>query len=336
MDDLHAVDDGIEFLVSHPDAPESWFDTRFGRGWRRPVAFLLVLGSCLGAVGVAAADTYRRDQSADRAAAALVLREKTVGDPVSLPDAASLGAAGSWSAEPSTAAEVDLVNLGPDAITLLPADLLRGPGVIAGSLDPSGSGRLNPGQVGRLAGTVRVDCHQTPATSSPAAAQTTLLVRAVRANGSVGTMPIGLDTAGESVRDQICLQQGAAVISGDFPLSVDPTRHTFTIALSARSLANAPLRYALTLSYPGATAPYPGAVLGEPKPVAEVSGELAPGAILSGGYVVPVTRCPTALPEENADVDLQLTLPDAAGPVLLRADSFDLSILVEAACGRIR
>ncbi len=67
-----------------------------------------------------------------------------------------------------------------------------------------------------------------------------------------------------------------------------------------------------------------------------VSGALAPGGALSGGFVVPVTHCPNALLEENADVDLLLTVLDAGAPVLLRADSFDLSTLLAAACGRMR
>ncbi|MBR7833186.1 hypothetical protein KDL01_07915 [Actinospica durhamensis] len=333
-----------EFLESRADGPRGPFGIRFdawigaysGERWRRPAAFVLVLGLCVGATALAGVGAYRRDLAADRAAAALILRQETIGDPVSLPDAASLGPVGSWSAEPSATAEVDLVNLGPDAVTLLPGDVLRGPGVTAGSLSPGGSGRLSPGQIARLVGTVWVDCRQTPATTSPSPPVTTLLVRARLANSRVGTTPIGLNAGGESVRDQICLRQGEAVVSASFPQSADPAHHTFTLALTARSLADTPLQYTLTLRYAPSAALSQGAKLGGPDPVGSVSGALAPGGTLSGGFVVPVTHCPIALLEENADVDLQLTALDAGKPVLLRADSFDLSTLLAAACGRIR
>ena len=128
-----------EFLESRADAYRGpfvgWIAARVGaysaercggKRWRRPVVFVLVLGLCVSTVAIAGVGAYRRDLAADRAAAALVPRRETIGDPVSLPDAASLGALGGWSAEPGTTAEVDLVNLGPDAVTLPPGDLLLG------------------------------------------------------------------------------------------------------------------------------------------------------------------------------------------------------------------
>lgn len=328
---------------------------------RRPAAFVLVLGLCLGAAAAAGVGAYRRDVAEERAAGRLVLRE-AVDDPVNLPDAASLGRPGTWREDPSTKVEVDLVNLSPDTVTLLPGAALRGPGVTAGQLAPDGSGRVKPGQVGRLAGTVTVDCGLIPAARSQASAQTTLLVRARLADGSVGAAPIGLNADGESVREQVCLHQGEGVVAGFFPESADPARHTFTVALTARSLAAEPLNYMLMYQYTDGmdaqdlgTTPATSATgrlstwisilqgdrevtLGAPAPVGSVTGVLQPGASLSGGFAVPVTRCPDAPLEEDVDVDvdLQLIVDDAGRPVLLRADSFDLSTLIEAACGRSR
>lgn len=334
MEDAEAE---VEFLESDPD-PDAW-PPGPGDTWRRPAAFVLVLGLCLGAAAIAGGRAYRRDQAADRAAATLALQVLATGDPVGLPEAATLGSAGTWTGEPSTTVEVDVVNRGPDAVTLLPDAAMSGPGVAAANLAPSGDARLGPGQVGRLLGTVQVDCGLPSAAGLGRDAQTTLRVRARLANGSVGTAPIGLNTGGESVREEICLQQGAAVASGNFTESADPLRRTFTVSLSARSLARSALSYTLTYQYAdasrnGAVAAVPGTALAAPVPVGEVAGLLTPGGRLSGGFTVPVTQCPIALPEENVDVELQLIAADADRKVLLQADEFDLSLLVAAACGQ--
>lgn len=333
-------DTEIEFLESQPD-PDA--DPLFGRRdtWRRPVAFLLVLGLCLGATALAGVHAYHRDQAADRAAAELVLREVATGDPVSLPNAASLGGQGTWTGDPATTVEVDVVNRGPYPVTLLPDVAMHGPGVTSASLAPRGGGRLNPGQAGRLAGTVRVDCGFPSAATAGQDAQTTLLVRARLANGTIGTAPIGLNTGGESVREQICLQQGATVASGNFAESADPVHQTFVVSLTARSLTATPLSYTLAYQYTDgsrgdAVRRLPPATLGTPVPVGSVSGLLKPGAGLSGGFVVPVTRCPVGLPEENVDVELQLIVSYQGRQVLLQADAFDLSMLAAAACGQFR
>jgi hypothetical protein len=327
--------------------------------WRRMAAGALVLGLALGATTGAAIGAYHRDLAAERAAATLALRAQATGDPVTVPDTAALGVPGTWRIDPSTSVEVDLVNLSPDAVTLLPGAVLRGPGVTAGTLDPSGSGRLTPGQVGRLEGSATVDCGLIPA-PAPAAAHSTLLVRARLANGAVGLDAVALGGGGESVRDQICLRQGEGVVAGFFPESADPVRHTFTILLSALSLAVDPLRYTLVVQYANAaggedlgSTPATSATgrlaprrtasqgaqaftLGAPAPVGSVAGLLEPGASVSGGFIIDVTHCPNALPEEDVDVDLQLIVDDSGRPVLLRADAFDLATLVEAACGRYR
>lgn len=330
----------IEFLESQPD-PDArpLLGRRFS--WHRPAAFVLVLGLCVGACATVGVHAYRRDQAADRAAAVLVLREQATGDPVSLPDAASLGDHGTWTFDPTTTVEVDVVNRGPLPVTLLAEVAMRGPGVTSASLAPLGDGRLNPGQIGRLAGTVRVDCGLPSAATAGQDAQTTLLVRARLANGGIGTEPIGLNTGGESVREQICLQQGAAVASGNFAESADPVHQTFVVSLTARSLTATPLSYTLAYQYTnasrgGAVAAPPPATLGTPVPVGSVSGLLGPEARLSGGFVVPVTRCPVGLPEENVDVELQLIVSYAGRRVLLQADAFDLSMLAAAACGQFR
>lgn len=283
------------------------------------------------AAGVAA---YRRDLAADRDAAVLLLGETATGDPVILPDTTSLDRGGVWSSEPSTTVEVDVTNRGPDPVTLLPGAPLRGPGVVAGALAPEGGGKLNPGRVGRLVGKVTVDC-----VVARESGQTTLAVRARLANGSVGSAPIGLNVYGESVREQICLEQGAGVVSSDFPQSADPASHTFTLTMNAHSLSPQPIRYRLTYQYTssdGNTVVGQGedtGILGAPVPVGSTSGVLPPGGDLSVGFVVPVRLCPAVPGRDTVDVELRLIGDDGGRPVLLRAAAFDLSTLVAAACG---
>lgn len=302
--------------------------------WQRPAVFVLVLGLCLGATVAEGIATYRRDVAADRDASLLVLGETATGDPVILPDTMSLDREGVWSSKPSTTVEVDVTNRGPDSVTLLPGAPLRGPGVVAGALAPEGGAKLKPGQVGRLVGTVTVDCVATQERG-----RTTVAVRARLANGSVSSAPIGLDVYGESVREQICLEQGAGVVPGDFPQSVDPASHTFTIAMSAHSLSPQPIRYQLAYQYSssggsavGDQGAYAG-ILGTPVPTGTTSGLLEPGGDLSGGFVVPVTLCPVGPSRDTVDVELRLIGDDGGRPVLLRAAAFDLSTLVAAACG---
>ncbi|WP_034265280.1 hypothetical protein [Actinospica robiniae] len=327
----------IEFLESEPDPDARPLGP--ADGWRRPAAFVLALGLCVGAASLAGVRAYRHDRAADRAAATLVLRVQATGDPVGLPGAATLGSADSWGGDPSTTVEVDVVNRSPDAVTLLPDAVIRGPGVFSASLAPSGGARLEPGEVGRLVGTARVDCTLPSAAGVGRDAQSTLLVRARLADGSVGTAPIGLNTGGESVREEICLQQGATVASGNFAESADPLRHTFTISLTARSLLSSPLSYTLTYQYSdasrnGAAAVVPNTALGAPAPAGTIAGLLVPEGRLAGGFTWPVTQCPLALPEENVDVELQLIVTDSDRKVLLQADEFDLSLLAAAACGQ--
>jgi hypothetical protein len=334
MDDAETE---IEFLES--DDPDGRLLGGSGPAWHRPAAFLLALGLAIGGTTAAGVHAYRRDQATERAAAELVLREVATGDPVLLPNATSLGVQKGWTWDPSTTVQVDVINLGPDPVTLVQPATMRGPGVESAGLVPGGDPKLNPGQIGHLVGPVRVDCTLPSATSADLDAQTTLLVRARLANGGVGTTPIGLNTGGESVRDQICLQQGAAVAAGSFAESADPNRGTFDVSLTARSLIGEPLSYTLVYQYADVAADEGvpdllDATLGKPAPFGTVTGILAPGARLSGGFVVPVTHCPIALPEENVDVELQLVVTDAGRRVLLQADRFDLSLLAAAACGQ--
>lgn len=323
-----------------------------------------VFGLALSATGLFGVSEYRHDKAIEAAGNALVLRGVDVGDPVTLTDPGLLGEPNAWRLDPSAAISVGVTNESPDAITLLPGATLLGPGLTGpATLRPAGGAELQPGQSGHLTGVVTVDCGVQTAPTLDTSQGSTVLVQARTADGGVGTASVGLNTGQESVREQICLQEGEGVAASFFPESVNPSAHTFTVAVSAHSLAQQPLHYQLSEDYsnrsvgalglvpaltvartegdtpmvPGVTADahLPGITLSAPTPLGPVDGVLAAGASLSAGYTIHVLHCPSTLPASDEDVDLQLFLVYHGIPADLQADSFDLLSLVGAACGLI-
>ncbi|HEY2739254.1 MAG TPA: hypothetical protein VGK45_12685, partial [Thermoanaerobaculia bacterium] len=262
----HGAEDGVvwlgeEGLGTHPSGRLPPRATA-----RRLTGSALVFVLALALTGFAGAAAYRHDAATAAAANALVLSQVDVGDAVTLTDQGRLGGANAWRIEPSVAVAVGVTNKGPDAVTLLPGATLTGPGIAGTStLSPSGATVLAPGQSGRLTGTVTVDCGlnvldasspqtQTQAQPQPqpqtqTAAGNTLLVHARTASGAVGVAAIGVGQGGDAVRTQICRQEGNSLVASFFPVSVDTATHTFSVAVTARSLSAQPLKYWVTADF---------------------------------------------------------------------------------------
>ena len=336
----------IEFIDPHEEPGDepyaiAWLDAddepgtqpREGRlpphtTMRRTLASLLVFGLALSITGFAGAYAYRHDQAIELAADTLILGETRVGDPVTLLETAG----GGWRIDPSATVAVDVTNESPDSITLLPDATLTGSGLSSpATLRPSGVSVIKPGQSGRLVGTAKVNC----GVSAKRSGGGSVLVPARTANGAVGAAEVDLDGGGESIRQEICVEQGQTLASSTFPVSVDATAHTFTVRVATRSLTTQPLPYRLVVDFSGSPTTMPDFPLSAPVPIGDVSGTLAGNARLNAGYTVRVTSCPTWLPTARTGVDLQLELDYRGTPAVFQEDGFDLGTLVGAACGLI-
>jgi hypothetical protein len=373
---------GIEFLEPHEEPDEvAWLDaddaeeTGDARGGsrggvplpprttaRRVLGSLLVFALALSTTGFAGLDAFRHDQAVAAAENTLLLRQVDVGDPVTLTDPGQLGGLGTWRLEPSASVAVDVTNQSPDPITLLPGATLFGPGLTTpATLRPSGTATLRPGQSGRLSGVATVDCGVQMVGVATLDQSNSLLVQARTASGAVGAATVTLAAGGESVRQQICAEQGDGLVASVFPESVNTRTHSFTVTVSAHSLDAQSLRYEVlalysntpmmehgaapipdgvlasegetALSGAAAASELPGVKLSAPVPVGAVSGTLAAGADLKAGYTVHVLSCPRAAPMARADVDLEVLLDDDGIPAIFQADGFDLGTIVGAACG---
>lgn len=336
---------------------------------RRVTGTVLVFALALSLTGYSGLAALRHSRAVAAAANELILREVNVGDAVTLTDPNQLGGANAWRIEPSASIAIDVTNASPDAITLLPGAQLTGPGLAEpGTLSPTGTRVLAPGQSGRLAGTVTVDCGvQVESFAKPgAAAGSTVLVQARTASGAVGVAALAVGEA-DGVRRQICDEQGDSLAASFFPVSVDVLTHTFTVAVSARSLAAQPLKYWVSASFGDGTgsisapvpsmmrikvaddgrplvpslsvdavdALLPGARLEKAVPVGPVAGTLAPGASLTAGFTVHVQACPAGTPSSAAVIGLQMFLDDHGQPAYFQSDGFNLADLVAATCGLI-
>ena len=300
---------------------------------RRVLGSLLVFVLVLGATGYAGTLVYRHDVAVEQAANTLMLRAVDVGDPVTLLDPSALGGVGVWRIDPSAAVAVDITNESPDPITLLPDSSLYGPGLTKpATLRPSGSAVLRPGQTGRLTGVATVDCG-VKAASGGADHGNSVLVQARTTSGAVGAASVDLDGGGESVRQEICVQQGQGLVASYYPQSVDTAKHSFTVAVSAHSVAEQPLRYQLDVIISSPQAQIPGVALSTPVPFGPVTGTLQPDAGMNAGFVVHVPVCPTVATSARGTVELQMLLYDHGTPAVFQMDGFDLGVLVRAACG---
>jgi hypothetical protein len=299
---------------------------------RRVLGSLLVLVLALAATGYAGSAVYRHDEAVEQAANTLVLQGVDVGDPVTLLDPGALGGAGSWRIQPSAPIAVDVVNESPDPITLLPGATLYGPGLTApATLRPSGPAVLRPGQTGRLTGVATVDCSVQAQTETDHG--NSVLVQARTTDGAVGVASVALGGGGESVRQQICVEQGQGLASSFFPQSVNSTTHAFTVTVSAHSLAAQPLHYEVVEAVATAPAQSSGVPLSTPTPVGPVSGTLQPGGSLTAGFTVHITACPAQPASTLGDVELEVLLDYHGTPAIFQMQSFDLGMLVRAACG---
>ena len=160
-----------------------------------------------------------------------------------------------------------------------------------------------------------------------------VLVQARTTSGAIGAASVDLDGGGESVRQEICVQQGEGLVSSFFPQSVDAGTHSFTFGVTAHSLAALPLHYQLDASISIPQAQIPAVPLSTPVPFGPVSGTLQPGAVLNAGFVVRVKACPTLATSARGTVELEMLLYDHGTPAVFQMESFDLDTLVRAACG---
>ena len=330
---------------------------------RRILASLLIFAFALSTTGWAGVDAFRHDRAVQAAGNELVLREADVVDPMRLTDPGELGALGGWRMDPSAAIAVGVTNESPDPITLLPDATLSGPGMARpATLQPSGPRVLRPGQSAELTGVATVDCGIPTQRVTGALGNDSILVQARTASGATGVATVAMDGGAESIRSAICTEEGDALAADFFPQSVDAAKHTFTLVVSARSLAAQAMRYQVTEAYsssvasfggltiegtegsmydmgqpalPGATSTsdLPGVRLSAPVPTGSVDGTLAAGADLSAGFTVRVLSCPNSVPTTSEAVDLEVLLNQDGAPAVFQTDGFDLGTLVGAACG---
>jgi len=316
---------------------------------------------------------FRHDEAVAAEANDLMLRTVNVGDAVTLTDPGQLGGSGGWRVDPTASIAISVTNESPDAITLLPGSTLVGPGLTRpATLSPSGSTRLEPGQSGKLAGTATVNCGvhvQNPAAAGDVSQSTggnSVLVQAKTASGATGVASLSVGQPSTSaVRDQICAAQGGGLAASFFPESVNPTKHTFTVAIDAHSLSAQPMRYLMQaafdngslrastaaddltirlsngkpvtsgLSLDAVDQLLPGVRLSAVEAVGPVQGVLSPDGTIDAGFTVQVLSCPSAVPTARADVTLDMYLDYQGQPAYFQADSFDLGMLIAAACDMV-
>jgi hypothetical protein len=334
--DPHEDPDAVDWLDEHDEEHvRSHESARLPRRAtpRRVLGSLLFFALTLSAAGYMGSAVYRHDEAVEEAADTLVLHAVDVGDPVTLLDPGRLGGAGAWRIDPSAAVAVDITNESPDPITLLPNATLYGPGLTEpATLRPSGSPVLRPGQTGRLTGVATVDCGVRVAQTGSDRGNS-VQIQARTTGGAVGVASVGLDGGGESVRQQICVEQGQGLASSFYPQSVDTTTHSFTVAVSVHSLAAQPLRYDLVDIISTPPTLMPSVPLSAPTPVGPIAGTLKPGATMTAGFSVHVTACPTLVTTARGVVELEMLLYYRGTPAVFQMDSFDLGTLVRAACG---
>jgi hypothetical protein len=336
---------------------------------RRLTVSLAVFALGLSLTGFSGFAAYRHDQNVAAEANALILREVNVGDAVTLTDPGQFGGANGWRLEPSAAISIGVTNESPDSITLMPGATLTGPGIAAPStLTPAGTSVLAPGQSGRLTGSVTVDCGMQVQGAKGADAvvkgENSVLVQARTASGAVGFAELGVGQSADAVRQQICTEQGDSMAASFFPISVDGATHSFTVGVSAHSLAAQPLKYWVSASFSEApetildTLPslvqvtlsdgkpvdtgslsaaavdalLPGVQLTDAAPLGPVEGTMSPGASTSTAFAVHVRSCPSSPPTSNAELNLNMFLDDHGQPAYFQADSFELDTLIASAC----
>lgn len=339
---------------------------------RRALGSLLVFALGLSVAGFSGLSAFRRDQAVAAEANVLMLHEVGVGDAVTLTDPGQLDGDGRWRVDPSASIAISVTNESPDPITLLPGTTLVGPGLTQpATLTPSGATTLPPGHDGELIGTATVDCGvQVENSASPDSASgsdrgDSVLVQARTASGAVGIASLAVgEPSTASVRDEICAAQGDGLAASFLPESVDAARHTFTVAVDAHSLSAQPLRYLMQAAFSNGPADVsstgtsseleiqlsrgepvtaglslvavdqllPGARLSAAQPVGPDQGVLVPGGTVDAGFTVHVLSCPSTMPTSQADMTLDMYLDYRGQPAYFQADSFDLGMLVAAAC----
>jgi hypothetical protein len=337
---------------------------------RRIAGSLAVFALGVSVTGFAGLSAYRHDQSVAAAADALILREVNVGDAVTLTDPGQIDGPGGWRVDPSASIAVAVTNESPDAITLLPGTTLIGSGLTQpATLTPSGATTLQPGQRGELVGTATVDCGmQVQGAAGPSAVVrrpqgNSVIVQARTASGAVGMASLAVGAAATpAVRDEICSAQGDGLAASFFPASVDAATHTFTVAIDAHSLAAQSLRYLMQAGFDNVPTGYsgtspdltielsdgkpvtsglsidaverllPGVRLAAATPIGPVQGVLAPNDTVDTGFSVHVLSCPSTMPTAQADVVLDMYVNYRGQPAYFQADSFNLGMLVAAAC----
>jgi hypothetical protein len=261
---------------------------------RRVLLSLLIFALALSTTGFVGVHAFRHDQSVQAAENELVVREAEVTDPLMLTDPGELGGVGMWRLDPTASIAIGVTNESPDPITLLPDATLYGPGMTGpATLQPSGSTLLRPGQSDELTGVATVNCGIQTERLTSVLEDNTILVQARTASGAVGMATVSLDGGAESIRSEICTEEGDALSANFFPEAVNPAAHTFTVVVSARSLAAQSMQYQVTESYASSVASVGGPIGTEPGvgwvgAVGAVGSAAPVGSVGSGGSAVPV------------------------------------------------
>ncbi|WP_034265282.1 hypothetical protein [Actinospica robiniae] len=305
----------------------------------RALASVLSLAVVLSAAIGAGTAAYDRHQTDVRSANLVRLAASSTAP--SIPGLTELAFAPKWHAILSEQVVVPVVNKSPHPITLLDGRLtetgLRG----APTLKPVGKAVIPPEGTGELGGMVTADCTAgfsdmssgaNPQSSAGLDGTTTamasvidtasldagdltkmresmgaLQVQARSVSGHLGEQTIFPEQAVGNTADRICSQQGRKVAQlNKVTTSVDPSAHTFTVSVTAKSLADTALEYVSSAGFetlPGAL----GLELAGDFSPSSQDDLVQPGGSFTVSFQMTVVTCPTSATFHQDQIMLNVT-----------------------------
>lgn len=366
--DRGAVDDGVDWLDEDDDEER----VASGRDPQRlppratrdrllasVLSLALVLSAAI-SVGTAA---YHRHEADERIANTLTLAASSAAP--SIPGLTELAFAQQWHAHLAEQIVIPVVNKSPHAVTLVDGKLseagLRG----MPTLKPVGDATVPPGGTGRLGGTVTADCttqFDDAVTIDPNQSRSTgtatvtvngdgtitgtgtlearrqanlgaLQVHARSLSGHVGEQTIFPESGLADTADRICSQQGESVAhTSAVKVAVDPRKHSFTVSLTAKSVADTALGYVGTTSWVAQPMALGLELDGAFLPITE-SGTVQPGGTLTVSFRMTVRQCPTTPTFSDDNLLLSLLFVLNTNLVSAENDAVPYRALINEACG---
>lgn len=337
---------------------------RAARG--RALASVLSLATVLSAVIGVGTVAYHRHETDVRAANLVKLTASSTAP--SIPGLTELAFDPKWHGHVSEHIVIPVVNKGPHAITLMDGKLSEAGLQGAPMLEPVGKATIQPGGTGELGGTVTADCttefsnltmndvtvgpgttvgtttatvvldgDSTDGSATATKPQTdmgALKVRARSVSGHVGEQTIFPEPAVGNTAERICAQQGRKVAQlGTVHMSADSNTRTFTVSLTAKSMADTPLEYESSATWDT----LPGAVGLELQAGFSPTSEDAlvqPGGTFTASFQMTVVTCPTSATFHDDQITLAVTFASSGGYLISgETQAVAARPLIYEACG---